>query len=257
MPTLTDCPQSNAGQWSFRLLGVPVRVKVWFWAACLLTGANRDETRALLIWVAVCFGCILVHEMGHAGAFRLFGSEAEVVLYGWGGLAIPRRGVRGTVARLAVSLAGPLAGFCAAGVVAAAAWQAGARLHLGWYLFLPSLGAYPASAAGVIPGTASYLWYVLLNDLLFVNLYWGLVNLLPVYPLDGGQASRALLEQSDPWRGRRKSLILSAAVAAVIALAGVWRQSAYMVVIFAILAVSSLQALEAERGRPGGGARGW
>jgi len=116
-------------------------------------------------------------------------------------------------------------------------------------MLLPSLEAYPASADGAFPGTGAYLWYVLLNDLLFVNLYWGLVNLLPVYPLDGGQASRALFEQFDPARGRRNSLALSAAVAVAFALMGVLRQSAYIVVLFAILAASSLQALEAERGR--------
>jgi Zn-dependent protease len=257
MPTLTDCPQSNAGEWSFRIFGVGVRVKFWFWAACLLTGANRNDTSAILIWVAVCFGSILLHEMGHVGAFRMFGSEAEVVLYGWGGLAVPRRGVRGWLARLAVSLAGPAAGFCAAGAVAAAAWFAGARIHLGWYLFLPRLAAYPPAAAAAVPGTFPYLWYVLLNDLLFVNLYWGLVNLLPVYPLDGGQASRALFERSDAARGRRNSLILSVAVAAAIALAGVLEKSGYVVVMFAVLAVASLQALEAERSRPGQRPRGW
>jgi membrane-associated protease RseP (regulator of RpoE activity) len=248
MPTLTDCPQSHAGEWTFRLFGVPVRVKFWFWAACLLTGANRDETSAILIWVAVCFASILLHEMGHVGAFRLFGTEAEVVLYGWGGLAIPRRGVRGTLPRLTVSLAGPVAGFCAAGAAVAAACCAGVRIHLGWYLFLPWLAALPP-AAGAAPGTSSYLWHMLLNDLLFVNVYWGLVNLLPVYPLDGGQASRALFEQSDASGGRRKSLILSAALALAIALAGVLQRSAYLVVMFAVLAVSSLQALETERSR--------
>ncbi|HMD70446.1 MAG TPA: site-2 protease family protein [Bryobacteraceae bacterium] len=257
MPTLTDCPQSNAGEWSFRIFGVPVHVKFWFWAACLLTGANQEETSAILIWVAVCFGSILLHELGHVCAFRLFGAEAEVVLYGWGGLAIPRRGLRGPWERLAVSLAGPAAGFCAAGLVAAAAWYAGARIHLGWYLFLPWLRAFPTVAAGATPGTSSYLWYILLNDLLFVNLYWGLVNLLPVYPLDGGQASGALFEQSNPLGGRRKSLILSAAVAVAIALAGILQKSGYIVVLFAVLAASSLQALEAERTRPGRSPQGW
>jgi Zn-dependent protease len=249
MPTLTDCPQSNAGEWAFRLFGVPVRVKFWFWAACLLTGANRDETSAILIWVAVCFGSILLHEMGHVVAFRLFGTPAEVVLYGWGGLAIPRRGVQGALARLAVALAGPVAGFCAAAAVVGAAWYAGAHIQLSWYLCLPWLRAVPA--AETIPGTSPYLWYVLLNDLLFVNLYWGLVNLLPVYPLDGGQASRALFEQADQPGGRRKSLLLSVAVAVAMALAGALQKSGYVVVMFAVLAVSSLQALEGERFRSG------
>lgn len=250
MPTLTDCPQSSAGEWSFRLFGVPVHVKFWFWVACLMTGMNREDTAGILIWVGVCFVSILLHEMGHVGAFRLFGTKAEVVLYGWGGLAIPRRNVDGSMARVGVSLAGPGAGFCAAAVVVAAALQGGASLHWGWYLFLPYLRAYPSSIAGLMPGSAAYLWYVLVNDLLFVNLYWGLVNLLPVYPLDGGQASRALFEEADPAGGSRKALILSVAVAAGIALAGIWQQSAYIVVLFAILAVSSMQALENERRRP-------
>jgi membrane-associated protease RseP (regulator of RpoE activity) len=257
MPTLTDCPQSDSGAWSFRIFGVPVQVKFWFWAACLLTGANQEETSAILIWVAVCFGSILLHEMGHVFAFRLFGTEAEVVLYGWGGLAIPRRGVRGALARLTAPLAGPVAGFCAAGAVAAVAWYAGARIHLGWRLLLPWLRAAPPAAAGADPGTASYLWYVLLNDLLFVNLYWGLVNLLPVHPLDGGQVSRALFEHADPLGGRRKSLILSVSVAVALALVGVLEKSGYVVVMFAVLAVSSLQALEAGRSSRPNRPRGW
>lgn len=233
MPTLVDCPQGNLGEWRFQLFGVPVRVKLWFWAACLITCMGRaDETGAILIWVAVCLASILLHEMGHVFAFRMFGAQSEVVLYGFGGLSIPYRGVSGRAARLIISLAGPLAGFCAAGLVAAASYV-GARVHRGWF---------PSSA--LAPGTPAYLWYVLLNDLLFVNLFWGLVNLLPIYPLDGGQVTRALFERSDSWHGKRKSLILSAATAAVLAVAGVAIRSGSMVLIFAILAVASLQALD-------------
>jgi membrane-associated protease RseP (regulator of RpoE activity) len=246
MPTLVDCPQGNLGEWRFQLFGVPVCVKLWFWAACLITCMGRaDDTGAILIWVAVCFASILVHEMGHVCAFRMFGAQSEVVLYGFGGLTIPYRGVRGMAARLMVPLAGPAAGFCATGLVVAAALSSGARVHLGWRLFLPSLGAFPATVP-VAPGMSTYLWYVLLNDLLFVNFFWGLVNLLPIYPLDGGQASRALFEQADPSRGRRKSLILSVAAAVAIALAGAMARSGYVVLMFAILAVASLQALEGE-----------
>jgi membrane-associated protease RseP (regulator of RpoE activity) len=83
-----------------------------------------------------------------------------------------------------------------------------------------------------------------LNDLLWVNFYWGLVNLLPVYPLDGGHASRAVFEQCDPFHGRRNSLILSACVAATLGLFGLVEQHWYMALMFGILMASSLQALE-------------
>ena len=45
--------------------------------------------------------------------------------------------------------------------------------------------------------------------MLYVNIFWGLVNLLPVYPLDGGQIARELLELASPADGVRQSLWLS------------------------------------------------
>jgi membrane-associated protease RseP (regulator of RpoE activity) len=107
-------------------------------------------------------------------------------------------------------------------------------------MFLPSISAWPDS-----PGHFSYYWYELLNDLLFVNFYWGLVNLLPVYPLDGGHAARAIFEQRDGFRGRRNSLILSTAVAAAVALASLVSGSLFRAVLFGVMAVSSAQALAA------------
>jgi stage IV sporulation protein FB len=127
----------------------------------------------------------------------------------------------------------------------AAACLSGATVHFGFHMFLPTLTAWPALAHGSGPALhSSRLWYVLLNDLLWVNFYWGLVNLLPVDPLDGGHASRAVFEQRDPFHGRRNSLILSACVAGAVALFGLVERNLYMVLMFGILAASSLQALE-------------
>jgi hypothetical protein len=78
-------------------------------------GSSRDFGNAL-IWVAVCFISILLHEMGHVFALRCFGVDAEAALYGFGGLAIPQRDVNGVVPRVLVALAGPVAGFCLAGL---------------------------------------------------------------------------------------------------------------------------------------------
>ena len=49
---------------------------------------NSDAAVNILIWVAVLFVSILVHEFGHALTMRYFGSEPRVVLYMMGGLAI-------------------------------------------------------------------------------------------------------------------------------------------------------------------------
>ncbi|MBA4068209.1 MAG: hypothetical protein C0501_31810 [Isosphaera sp.] len=63
--------------------------------------------------------------------------------------------------------------------------------------------------------------YELYFQLVFVNLYWGVFNLLPVFPLDGGQVSKELCEGR--WRGRglRVALQVSVGVAAAVAAYGV------------------------------------
>jgi len=246
MNVLVDCPQSSAGEWRFRLFDVDVRVKLWFWlGVVLLCGAQN--TAAVLIWVAVCFASILIHEFAHVADFRLSGEKADIVLYGWGGLTIPYHHPRGTAQQFVTALAGPAAGFCVAALAAAAAVLSGATIRAGWHVFFPVLAAVPPNLPSRLQPTS--LPYVLLNDLLWVNLYWGLVNLLPVFPLDGAHAARAVLEQHDPYNGRRKALMLSAAVAALMAAFGAVERNLYMLLIFLVLAVSSAAALEGERPR--------
>jgi Zn-dependent protease len=249
---LTDCPDSRVGEWCFHLFGIEVRVKFWFWFAALLFCGNLD-TRSALIWIAVCFVSILLHEFGHVIAFRLFGTQAYAVLYGFGGLAIPDREIRGTLAEFVVAMAGPIAGFCAAGLAIAVANIFGVAIHFGWHMWLPTISAWPdLTGANVARFQSNYLWYALLNDLLFVNFYWGLVNLLPVFPLDGGRAAQAVFERRDPHNGRRTALLVSAIAGAVMTLAGVLEQNIYMVLLFAIFAASSAQQFENTRRRSGG-----
>ena len=236
MTTLVDSPDPWFGEWHFQIFDVPVRVTLWFWAVILVVGGEQGPG-PMAAWLSTCFVSILLHEMGHVYAFRLFREPAEVVLYHWGGLTVPGRGLHRTLPRLVVALAGPFTGFCVAGATVLAAVRSGAVVQIGFQMFLP--------VVRVLPRTPAYsLWYVLLNDLLWVNFYWGLMNLLPVHPLDGGQAARAIFEQADPANGTRKALILSAVVAGALACLALAAHSLYIVLMFTILAVSSLQLLD-------------
>ena len=112
-------PQPTPADWQFELAVIRVRVSAWFWLAAALLGWGicqslaRGYQRALIgyliLWAGVVLISILVHEMGHALAYRFFGQGAHIVIYHFGGLAIPevwgRRVSLRPVQRLVVSAA--------------------------------------------------------------------------------------------------------------------------------------------------------
>jgi Zn-dependent protease len=182
----------------FRLFGIDVRINPWFWVVSAAMGwgggpdrARDDFLQRLLVWIVCVFVSILIHELGHVLAGRIFGSHGHIVLYGMGGLAIGSSALERRWQRIAVYAAGPAAGFLLLGVI----WG-GVTLA----------GVHPTDLAG-----KAYRYMV------WINLAWGLVNLLPVYPLDGGQISRDVCSGLWHDRGVRISLGLSTLVAAVIA----------------------------------------
>ncbi len=89
----------------FQLLGFPVRVSWTFWLGAVVFGyefarqidfiamaAGLNSPGAgplLLLWILCLLVSILIHELGHALAFRQFGIQSSIVLYHFGGLAIP------------------------------------------------------------------------------------------------------------------------------------------------------------------------
>ena len=151
---------------------IPIRVHPSFWIASILLGWQPDHPDLVFLWVLCVFVSILVHELGHALVAEALGWPSEIVLYLGGGLAISQRSTRRTPWReIAVALAGPCAGFGLFGLAVA----------VQWFLTRNRLLLHP------------YRFEVFF-DLVWINLYWGLVNLLPVLPLDGGQVCRSLLE---------------------------------------------------------------
>jgi len=80
------------------------------------------------------------------------------------------------------------------------------------------------------------------------------MNLLPVYPLDGGQIAMSMLILKDPWRGAEKALWISTVTGGVVAIsAALLFQSLYLTMLFGSLAYSSYMALQ----QMGGGGRSW
>jgi len=229
---------------NFRLFGLPIRVHPLFWLGSALLGANLLDAglQYMLIWIAVVFVSILAHEMGHALAFRRFGSDSHIVLWMFGGLAVPYSAIIGRWRRIVATLAGPFAGFLVCGLVY------GSHKLTGW-----------GSPKNGLP--IAYLY----GSLILVNLFWGIFNLLPVFPLDGGQVSRELCEAK--WRGRGLvvALRISVFVAGAVALYSVlcWYEvksgggpitdnlpwwfpmgSIFTAILFVLLAVQNYQLLQ-------------
>src|SRR5215472_16663222 len=75
----------------------------------------------------------------------------------------------------------------------------------------------------------------LLDAILFVNIGWAVMNLLPVYPLDGGQISREVFTLTTPREGIRYSLILSMVAAGAVALWALSQQNTYLAIMFGML----------------------
>jgi len=231
----------------FSVAGIPVRVHPLFWLVALLLGSS-GALIGVPIWIFVLFVSILIHELGHAFACRCFGIDSRIVLHYMGGLAIPESSPWGggwaNIApsprqQIVISLAGPFAGFLLAiFVIAGVNFSGGATAGL---LF----GVIPVPQYASFSSVGRVL-NQFIQMMLWVNIFWGLINLLPVFPLDGGQVARNVLIQSDPLNGNRKSLWVSVITGAVVAFAGFFLlRSIYMAVLFGLLAFQSYQALGA------------
>lgn len=234
---------------NFLLFGIPVRVHPLFWLVTLLLGSQQNDVAAVLTWVIAVFFSILVHEFGHALAMRAYRFRPWIVLYGLGGLTghdqkygSDSRGAA-PLGQVLISAAGPAAGFLLAALLVLGLTLAG----LGG-----SLEFFGPGRLKIIP----QVWLpnvrigALLNDIFFICTLWGVVNLLPVYPLDGGHIAREVLLKLSPRQGIRLSLLLSMIAAGAMAAFGILQwHDIFVGVFFGYLAYSSYATLAAYSGR--------
>jgi len=234
----------------FRVLGIPVRVHPFFWIITLIIAMRGDSAppAEVLSWIVAVFVSILIHELGHALVQRRFGGQPRIVLHGMGGLAICGDCDRSTRSQILISLAGPGAGFAFALVLFVLVRLSG--YEAGWTLGNPPI---PGSQIPILGMT--FYWEAfpsphmnrMLGNLLYINILWGVVNLLPIYPLDGGQISRELCQLRHPRDGMILSLRISMFAAIGMAIVGLSWQSLLVVLMFGYFAYSSYKTLEAYR----------
>ncbi|MBK9210067.1 MAG: hypothetical protein IPL71_17960 [Anaerolineales bacterium] len=122
---LFQVPPATRFDLNFSLAGFTVRVHPLFWVIALLFGSSSGSVSGLIGWVIAMFVSILIHELGHALAFRRYGIDSEIILHATGGLTVPNSfsfsfGGRYSISanqQIIISLAGPFAGFLFAGLI--------------------------------------------------------------------------------------------------------------------------------------------
>lgn len=155
---------------------MPVIVRGSFLVIAALIGfLGVGDAARTVAWIAIVFVSILIHELGHAVTARMFGSGVVIELNGLGGLtrwSVPE-GRLTPGRRSLIAAAGSAVGLAFGAIV----WLVAAQ-------FAP----YPPLTAFV------------LESLIYVNVFWGLLNWLPIRPLDGGHLLESLLEKVAPTR---------------------------------------------------------
>ena len=213
----------------FNAFGIPTKVHWMFWVVCALLGGalspnmTPERYQGVFIWVGVCFVSIMWHELGHALTARKYGARPEIMLYGLGGLASYPSSVRMTRnQRLKVIAGGPGFGL-----------MLGAAVWLIAKLILPP------------PAEMNYHLWVLVRALIYINIFWSLVNMLPVLPLDGGQFLGALMhEDKRQLRGQ-----IGTGVAAAVAFLAIASGQTYLGIMFGLLAFTNYQISQGKQAK--------
>lgn len=240
----------------WRMFGVDIRVHPMFWLVSVImgSGGGRIELDHVFVWVACVFVSILIHELGHVWMGQVFGSHGHIVLYGFGGLAIGSNQLYRRWQRILVCFAGPAAGFVFLGLLFLLIWLRDADQFVDYFQLAKRSVGLPADPYDL--SHVNRIELLVVWNLIFINLLWGLVNLLPIWPLDGGQISRDVCQAIWPDAGITRSLGISLLVSGLLALHSL---SVYMgrpllpflpfgsgftAVMFGLLAVQSFQLLQ-------------
>ncbi len=155
----------------FSIFGIQIEVQPFFWVTLVILGGALDANSAAAIintglFVIAGFISILVHELGHALTARKFGAYSAITLQAFGGYAA-YSGVRlNRLQSFGVTAAGP-----------ALQLLLGLTVCFIW-MHLPDLNA-----------NGDYFMVMLMK----ISIFWAILNLLPVLPLDGGQMLHAAL----------------------------------------------------------------
>lgn len=171
-------------KWSWKL-GEFAGIRVYIHATFLLLigwivlvhwmqGHSITTTLAGILFILALFGCVLLHEFGHALTAKKYGIKTrDITLLPIGGVARLERMPDDPKQELWVALAGPAVNIVIAAII------------FTWLKLTEGLGT---------PNYTSIVRGSFLERLMMVNILLVLFNMIPAFPMDGGRVLRAFLE---------------------------------------------------------------
>lgn len=229
----------------FNVGGTAVRLHPTFFLLLAWVGAAgwfRSGAPAAIggvVFIALIFLCVVLHEFGHVWAARRYGiATRDVTLFPLGGLASLERMPEKPSQEIAVALAGPAVNVVIAGALFAILWILGQRVDM-QQLFELELRSG------------------MLMELAAANISLVVFNLIPAFPLDGGRVLRALLAtQLGYVRATRAAARVGQALAIALGILGLFGNPLLILVaVFIFLAASGEARFVQERDLTRGASR--
>lgn len=226
--------QPTAWDLKFRLFGIESRVHPGFWLGGLLFAQTAKSTWELLAGVGALFVSIMVHELGHALCGKYYGDKVpSITLHMMGGYYTPGSIGLKHGQQIWMLIWGPLAGFILGAI---------------------AVGVAFAMLQKVIP-YSDVLWTIVRNTI-WICMIWGVVNLFPIFPLDGGQIFREIVRWKFPSKDDAFCYKVSMIVALMVSGLAIWLAVTFgfgiiTVILFLSLAYQNYQFYQMEKNRRG------
>lgn len=181
---------------------------------------NGEPMREALLWIPTLFISVVFHELAHAATIGLLGhGSSQILLGGFGGLTVNAR-VTKPWREIVIAFAGPLAGILLSFALGIA------------FVTVPILSRDPMLAA-------------FLPKMIDANFYWGVFNLFPIYPLDGGLMFKNFTRYfTNRERTVRVSALTSLALAVALTIVAVMYRQFFFAAITGMLALQNYQRLQ-------------
>ena len=166
----------------FTFLKIPVLIHPSFWISLVFfVGIYDSLTYEKLILGVIFIFSLLFHEYGHGLTAQYFGKNPKIDLVAFGGYTSYYDSSLTKKQRFLITLNGPL--------------FTGILILLSYYLLKSNI---------FLNYYMRYFLYVTMR----LNIFWGIINLIPIYPLDGGKLLAYILETSFGQKGLKISLFI-------------------------------------------------